>query len=111
MTTSPLGWRVGQERCWAAVSRSSRPSHCSKVELIKHRTHIGSAREAFSALHVRLGLELARTPLADVVDQALAIGWTREPMDRLIVANAMAEDAQLLTADTRIRSNFVGALW
>ncbi|MDP2432311.1 MAG: hypothetical protein Q8O33_09780 [Pseudomonadota bacterium] len=50
-------------------------------------------------------------PYGRVVDAAERIDWTRDPFDRLIVAQAMAADAALVTADHLIRDRFPGAVW
>lgn len=50
-------------------------------------------------------------PLADVIANARRIEWTKDPMDRLIVANAMADGARLITADEKIRAHFKDAVW
>jgi PIN domain nuclease of toxin-antitoxin system len=46
-----------------------------------------------------------------VIESARAFAWTRDPFDRLIVANAMADDARLITADKTILANFRNATW
>jgi PIN domain nuclease of toxin-antitoxin system len=44
--------------------------------------------------------------------EALRCGWTRDPFDRLIVAQAKANDgAGLVMADTVIRKHYAGAVW
>lgn len=48
---------------------------------------------------------------ADVVAAAATFAWTRDVFDRLIVANAMADGARLLTADQHILDNFRDAVW
>jgi PIN domain nuclease of toxin-antitoxin system len=48
---------------------------------------------------------------ADVVVAATTFAWTRDVFDRLIVANAMADGARLLTADQHILDNFRDAVW
>ncbi len=58
----------------------------------------------------RLALRLARSPFADVVAAAKALAWTRDPFDRLIVAQAAAENASLATRDRFIRRHFKGAI-
>ena len=46
-----------------------------------------------------------------IMQHALELNWTRDPFDRLIVAQAMAAGAALVTADHLIREHFVGAVW
>lgn len=59
----------------------------------------------------RVGLRVAETPFVRVVECASSLGWTRDPFDRLIVAGAVADSAQLLTKDATILANFDGAVW
>ncbi len=56
---------------------------------------------------------VARSPAGfnDVVEAARTFAWTRDPFDRLIVANAIADGVRLLTADGNIRRHFSGAVW
>lgn len=56
-------------------------------------------------------VDLSVSRFSDVIAKALTIGWTRDPFDRLIVANAMADGARLITADETIRANFKDAVW
>lgn len=50
-------------------------------------------------------------PFAAVIQQAEGLTWTRDPFDRLIVAQAMAANARLITHDTHIREHFAGSVW
>jgi PIN domain nuclease of toxin-antitoxin system len=43
--------------------------------------------------------------------QALPLSWTRDPFDRLIVAQAAVRDAPLLTKDRAIRRRYRAAVW
>jgi len=44
--------------------------------------------------------------------EALPLDWSRDPFDRIIVAQAIANhDAVLLTADAHIRSHYRRAVW
>ncbi len=56
-------------------------------------------------------LTIATTPFTDVVKQAAMLSWTRDPFDRMITATAIADGAQLLTADKTILANFPDAVW
>jgi len=46
-----------------------------------------------------------------VVKKSLSLEWTRDPFDRLIVANTMARNSTLITKDEKIISNFKDTLW
>jgi PIN domain nuclease of toxin-antitoxin system len=46
-----------------------------------------------------------------IIEAARAFAWTRDPFDRLIVANAMADGVRLVTADETILANFKDAVW
>jgi len=70
-----------------------------------------TAAKLVSALAGDIGLRVCDLPFRTVVDQAVAEGWTHDPFDRLIVANAKAAGAPLVTKDERIRSNYSRALW
>ena len=55
---------------------------------------------------------ICELPFPLVAKAALHENWTREPFDRLIVAQAKANGfATLITADTRIREHYPKALW
>lgn len=58
----------------------------------------------------RLGLTVSEAPLQAIVLAARRFGWTRDPFDRLIVANAIAEGVRLVTADKTILLNFKDAV-
>ncbi len=47
-----------------------------------------------------IGLTIRNIELNQLIDQSLDIIWTRDPFDRLIVAQARLEGAFLLTKDT-----------
>jgi PIN domain nuclease of toxin-antitoxin system len=65
-----------------------------------------------AALGAGLGVTVSAAPFAAVVQHALHVDWTRDPFDRLIVANALADGARLVTADRRIREHVPDvALW
>lgn len=64
-----------------------------------------------SDLTARLGLTMSDVPLAVVIAEADALGWTRDPFDRLIVADALAAGSPLLTRDETIRHHTELAVW
>ena len=56
-------------------------------------------------------LEIATTPYPDILQAARSLSWTRDPIDRLVTAAAIADGAQLLTSDRTIRANYKRAVW
>jgi PIN domain nuclease of toxin-antitoxin system len=57
------------------------------------------------------GLRVSQAGFAEVIASARSFTWTRDPFDRLIVANAIADGARLVTADATILAHFEGAVW
>ncbi len=62
-------------------------------------------------LEKEIGLRRCGLPFAQVVAVALDIKWTRDPFDRLIVAQAKARRLPLLTKDETIRDHYDEAVW
>ena len=62
-------------------------------------------------LSQRLDLKVCKKDFSLIIDQALAISWTRDVFDRLIVANAMIDQNILLTKDHKILANYANAKW
>lgn len=62
-------------------------------------------------LKQRLGLVVEDRSLETVMERALGIAWTREVFDRLIVAQATLDDAELVTSDRLIRKHYPKAVW
>ena len=69
------------------------------------------AQEILTDLESRLGLRLADEPFAAVVSAARDLGFTRDPFDRLIVAQAEVAGATLLTKDRTILAHAARAVW
>ena len=53
-----------------------------------------------------LGLRVCDRPFDQVALQAVAESWTRDPFDRIIVAQARLAKAILITRDTTIQANY-----
>ena len=70
-----------------------------------------TASKVVNVLGQEIGLVVCELPFRTVVDHALKESWSRDPFDRLIVANAKAADAPLVTRDERILRNYSCALW
>ncbi|WP_161990572.1 type II toxin-antitoxin system VapC family toxin [Candidatus Methylobacter oryzae] len=69
------------------------------------------ALNILDSLRRDIGLETCKQPFAAAAGEALTLGWTRDPFDRLIVAQAAHRASPLLTADQNIREHYSGAIW
>jgi hypothetical protein len=69
------------------------------------------ARVVLQALASELGLKVCDLPFPHVIEAALDEGWTRDPFDRLVVAQAKVRDAPLVTKDREIHENYPRAVW
>ena len=67
--------------------------------------------DIFGGLATSFDVEVLTTPTRDVVEAAEKLAWTRDMNDRLIVAHAVAERADILTADATIRQHYPPAIW
>jgi PIN domain nuclease of toxin-antitoxin system len=56
-------------------------------------------------------VKLCPLPLHRVITESLKLSWTRDPFDRMIVAQAIAGQGKLITRDDRMHTNFNGAIW
>lgn len=70
-----------------------------------------AAEDVIGDLRHRLGLEVCSLPFADVATAALDLAWTRDPFDRLIVAQAACRESVLVTKDRALRRRYAGAVW
>ena len=70
-----------------------------------------SSERMIASLEADIGLRVCDLPFRDVVTHALKEGWTRDPFDRLIVANAKAAGAPLVTKDEHILKHYRRAIW
>jgi PIN domain nuclease of toxin-antitoxin system len=70
------------------------------------------ARDIFQKVMHEIGLRLCDLPFPSIATAALDEKWTRDPFDRLIVANAKANGfAPLLSADEEIRKRYPRTVW
>ena len=68
--------------------------------------------DILSYLNATFAVSVCQLPFPAVVHEALSVDWTNDPFDRLIVAQAKANNESLLiTADTQIRQNYRRAIW
>lgn len=71
-----------------------------------------SARDLLRKLEQEIGVRLCDLPFSTIAGAALDEKWTRDPFDRLIVANAKANGfAWLISADEAIRKHYPRTVW
>lgn len=68
-------------------------------------------RAVVEGLAGKIGLRVCDRPFPLVVSRALDQTWTRDPFDRLIVAQAALSDAPLVTKDKTIHEHYGRAFW
>jgi len=74
------------------------------------RISVGS-KEIYAYLHQQIGLCQCDRTFADIAAMAAAQSWTRDPFDRLIVAQAALGDDLLVSKDAVIQSNYSATIW
>ncbi len=121
LDTHILVWLYADpKRTWPAAVRHLletaplRYAPMARLEL--HYLHeIGRLKVApavlLAALSAPLGLRECQQPFSAVVEYAQTLLWTRDVFDRLIVAQAMAAQALLISRDAAITQHFEGAVW
>jgi PIN domain nuclease of toxin-antitoxin system len=62
-------------------------------------------------LAVRIGLLVHAESYERIVDHALALRWTRDVFDRLLVAHAEVEGTPLISKDASIRKHYPRTIW
>ena len=69
------------------------------------------ANEIVFDLSDRIGLKMCDKSFNTIVSSALDLSWTRDPFDRIIVANATVNRNILVTKDQNILKNYEKAMW
>lgn len=62
-------------------------------------------------LNKEIGLKETNCNFIDVIQEAIKFDWTRDPFDRLIIAQASINNARLLTKDSSILENYKLSFW
>lgn len=62
-------------------------------------------------LSQQVGLTICSKPFNSVITAAMAITWTRDPFDRVLVAHAGLNNDILISADQRIQQNYAPTRW
>ena len=69
------------------------------------------AKLIVSDLSDRIGLKICDKRFNTIIISALNYSWTRDPFDRIIVANADVNHNILITKDQNILNNYEKAIW
>ena len=72
---------------------------------------INEAKLIVSDLSDRIGLKICDKGFNNIISGALDYSWTRDPFDRIIVANANVNHNILITKDQNILNNYDRAIW
>ena len=70
-----------------------------------------TSRVIIHELQARIGLEVCDIPFQEIVSKAISLNWTRDPFDRLIVAQSLCGKSKFLTKDRTIRKHCKSAVW
>jgi PIN domain nuclease of toxin-antitoxin system len=71
-----------------------------------------SASQILADLNQQIGVSVCQLPMSVIMNSALQIKWTRDPGDRIVAANAIANnEAPLVTSDRRIHEHYRNAIW
>ena len=70
-----------------------------------------AAEQVVDDLRHRLSVRVCDLPFPDVARRATTVSWTRDPFDRLIVAQAAVREARLVTKDRILRRRYSGSVW
>jgi PIN domain nuclease of toxin-antitoxin system len=85
-------------------------THDLLVSPMVGRLSVGGS-EIIGDLRDRIGLRQSDESMASVVHAAASVTWTRDPFDRMIVADAIVAATDLLTKDQTILANTSLARW
>jgi PIN domain nuclease of toxin-antitoxin system len=109
-------WLVDGDASWlSAVGRTVFDNHDAlispavvlELQILWEKKRIKwQASAVIEELTAHFGAEICRLSFSLIVEAALKEHWTRDPMDRLIVAHAKANDSPLLTADAEILKHY-----
>jgi PIN domain nuclease of toxin-antitoxin system len=71
-----------------------------------------SARDILRKVEHELGIRVCELPFGDVANAALDEEWTRDPFDRIIVAQAKVNGlAPLISSDEKIAQHYPRTIW
>ena len=69
------------------------------------------SKEILSSLSQSIDLKVCELSFAKIALESTKHNWTRDPFDRLIVANAICSNNILISRDKKIQDNYSKAVW
>ncbi len=69
------------------------------------------AEQVLNELKRTIGLTICDLPFLRVIEEAEARSWTRDPFDRIIVAQAALQKSPLVTKDQSILRHYPLSIW
>ncbi len=71
----------------------------------------GNSQKVLRKLERELGLSQASDPFEKIIEAAHHLHWTRDPFDRLLVAQASLHSAPLVSKDKLIQRHYAHCVW
>ena len=68
-------------------------------------------KEIYRVLSGNIGLKTVDGNINEIIESALSLDWTKDPFDKIIVAQALLDNRKLLTKDKKILDNYKFAIW
>jgi len=70
-----------------------------------------NSHEIVSFLKESIDIKISQISFEKIALESIKHSWTRDPFDRIIVANASYEDLELLTKDRKITQHYKKSVW
>ncbi len=67
--------------------------------------------EIIAALLKEINLKICPKDFHQIIKESLSLHWTRDPFDRILVAQAALNSNKILTKDESIRAHYKQAVW
>lgn len=89
-------------------------SHIVRLEM-KYLNEIGRIKqkpdEIIDALIEEIGLVFSNNSIERIINQAIHMEFTRDPFDRIIVADACINNSYLISKDKNIKKHYKNTVW
>jgi len=85
---------------------------CLELQYLLEIKRIAAKPEKIiSNLASSIGLKICDKNFNTIISKAMSLSWTRDPFDRIIVANAAINNSVLITKDQHILEHYENAKW